>query len=47
MPLPTFSRAGAVVMLDGVGEYAEVAVTVEPNGGSQAPTTKPFAVATL
>jgi anti-sigma-K factor RskA len=47
VPLPTFSRAGAVVLLDGVGKYAKVAVTVEPSGGSKAPTTKPFAVASL
>jgi anti-sigma-K factor RskA len=47
VPLPTFSRNGAVVILDDVGDYAQVAVTVEPSGGSQQPTTKPFAVASL
>jgi anti-sigma-K factor RskA len=46
VPLPTFSHAGAV-LLDGVGKYDKVAVTVEPSGGSKAPTTKPFAVASL
>jgi anti-sigma-K factor RskA len=47
VPLPTFSRNSAVVILDDVGDYAKLAVTVEPSGGSQAPTTKPFAVASL
>jgi anti-sigma-K factor RskA len=47
VPLPTFDRDGAVLILDDVGDYAQVAVTVEPSGGSQAPTTKPFAVASL
>lgn len=47
VPLPTFDRNGAVVILDDVGDYAKLAVTVEPSGGSQAPTTKPFAVASL
>jgi anti-sigma-K factor RskA len=46
-PLPTFSRGGDVVLLDGVGKYRQVAITVEPSGGSRAPTTKPFAVASL
>ena len=47
VPLPTFDRNGAVVILDDVGDYGQLAVTVEPSGGSQAPTTKPFTVATL
>jgi anti-sigma-K factor RskA len=47
VPLPTFSRPGAVLILDGVDKYAQVAVTVEPSGGSQAPTSAPFAAASL
>jgi anti-sigma-K factor RskA len=47
VPLPTFSGKGAVVILDHVGDYAKVAVTVEPSGGSQAPSQAPFAAATL
>ena len=47
MPLPTFSGKGAVVILDTSGAYAKVAVTVEPSGGSQAPSQAPFAAATL
>ena len=34
VPLPTFSRPGAVLILDDVERYAKVAVTVEPDGGS-------------
>jgi hypothetical protein len=47
VPLPTFSERGAVLILDGVGGYKQVAVTEEPSGGSDAPTTAPFAAATL
>ncbi len=47
VPLPTFSRPGSVVIVDGVGKYAKLAITVEPSGGSQAPSTAPFAAATL
>jgi anti-sigma-K factor RskA len=47
VPLPTFDHTGSVVILDDVGDYAQVAITVEPSGGSQAPTTKPFTVASL
>jgi anti-sigma-K factor RskA len=47
VPLPTFSRPGAVVMLDGVSRFTQVAVTVEPSGGSQAPSSAPFAAARL
>jgi anti-sigma-K factor RskA len=47
VPLPTFSRTGAVVILDHVGRYAKVAITVEPSGGSQVPSQAPFAAATL
>ena len=36
-----------MLILPDVGDYAQLAVTVEPSGGSQAPTTKPFAVASL
>jgi anti-sigma factor RsiW len=47
VPLPTFSRPGAVLILDGVDKYAQVAVTVEPSGGSEAPSSAPFAAASL
>jgi anti-sigma-K factor RskA len=47
VPLPTFSGDGDVVILDDVGQYNGVGVTVEPSGGSQKPSAAPFAVATL
>ena len=47
VPLPTFSRGGAVLILSGVGNYAGVGVTVEPSGGSQQPSSAPFVVASL
>ena len=47
VPLPTFSRIGAVVIVDQAGRYAQLAVTVEPSGGSQVPSQAPFAAATL
>jgi anti-sigma-K factor RskA len=47
VPLPTFSRDGAVVLLDSVASYAQVGITVEPSGGSKAPSAAPFAIATL
>jgi len=47
VPLPTFSRTGAVLILDDVGKYDGVAVTVEPSGGSKQPTSAPFVVARL
>jgi anti-sigma-K factor RskA len=47
VPLPTFSRDGAVLILDDVSKYAGVGVTVEPNGGSQQPSSAPFVVASL
>jgi anti-sigma factor RsiW len=47
VPLPTFSRRGAVVILNNVSKYAGLGITVEPSGGSQQPSSKPFAVATL
>ena len=47
MPLPTFSRPGDVVIVSDVGNYAQLAVTVEPSGGSQAPSAAPFAAAKL
>jgi anti-sigma-K factor RskA len=47
VPLPTFSRDGAVLILDDVSKYAGVGVTVEPNGGSQRPSAAPFVVASL
>jgi anti-sigma-K factor RskA len=47
VPLPTFSRNGAVLILDDIGKYKGVAVTVEPSGGSQQPSSQPFLVASL
>jgi anti-sigma-K factor RskA len=47
VPLPTFSRPGSVIIVDGVDKYAQVAVTVEPSGGSRAPSSAPFAAARL
>jgi anti-sigma-K factor RskA len=47
VPLPTFSRKGAVVILDDVGRYAKLGVTVEPSGGSATPSQAPFTAATL
>jgi anti-sigma-K factor RskA len=47
VPLPTFSRKGAVVILDGVDSYTKLAVTVEPSGGSQTPSSAPVAAASL
>jgi anti-sigma-K factor RskA len=47
VPLPTFSRPGAVVIVSGVDRYAKLAVTEEPSGGSQVPSAAPFAAATL
>jgi anti-sigma-K factor RskA len=47
VPLPTFSRKGAVVILDHVERYGKLALTVEPSGGSQVPSQAPFAAATL
>jgi anti-sigma-K factor RskA len=46
VPLPTFSGNG-VVILDDVGKYNGVGVTVEPQGGSQRPSAAPFVVASL
>jgi anti-sigma-K factor RskA len=47
VPLPTFSRNGSVVILDDVSKYKGLGITVEPSGGSQRPSSAPFAVATL
>lgn len=47
VPLPTFSRKGAVVIVDQAARYAQLAVTVEPSGGSQVPSQAPFAAAAL
>ena len=47
VPLPTFSGNGDVVILEDVGQYDGVGLTVEPSGGSQKPSSAPFAVATL
>jgi anti-sigma-K factor RskA len=47
VPLPTFSRSGSVVILEDVSKYTGVGITVEPDGGSQTPSSAPFAVATL
>jgi anti-sigma-K factor RskA len=46
VPLPTFSRNG-VVIVDDIAKYNGVGVTVEPSGGSKAPSAAPFVVATL
>jgi hypothetical protein len=46
VPLPTFRKPG-VVILDDIGDYTQLAVTLEPSGGSKAPTTPPFAAARL
>ena len=46
VPLPTFSKPG-VVILDDIGDYTQLAVTVEPSGGSKAPSAAPFAAARL
>ena len=42
VPLPTFSHNGDVVILNDVGKYAGIGVTVEPDGGSQTPSAQPF-----
>jgi anti-sigma-K factor RskA len=47
VPLPTFSSDGAVVLLNDVGQYDGIGITVEPSGGSQTPSAAPFAVARL
>jgi len=47
VPLPTFSRPGAVLIVDDVGKYSQLLVTVEPSGGSQAPSAAPIAAAKL
>jgi anti-sigma-K factor RskA len=47
VPLPTFSERGAVVVLNDVSKYTAFGITVEPDGGSQKPSSAPFAVATL
>ncbi|HET6173840.1 MAG TPA: anti-sigma factor [Gaiellales bacterium] len=46
VPLPTFSRNGVLILND-VGTYDGVGVTVEPSGGSQRPSAAPFVVASL
>ena len=50
-PAPTFvpdaSGNGSVTLPVGPEKGLTVAITVEPLGGSQAPTTKPFLVATI
>ena len=47
VPLPTFSHNGDVVILNDVGKYAGIGVTVEPDGGSQTPSAQPFVTARL
>jgi anti-sigma-K factor RskA len=47
VPLPTFTKPGSVLLLDGVDRYAQVAVTLEPSGGSRAPTGAPLTAARL
>ncbi|MBV8082073.1 MAG: anti-sigma factor [Candidatus Eremiobacteraeota bacterium] len=50
-PAPTFvpdaNGNGSVTLPVGPEKGLTVAITVEPEGGSQAPTTKPFLVATI
>jgi anti-sigma-K factor RskA len=50
VPAGTFSSAGKTLVFDlkgDAGKAKTVAITVEPAGGSQAPTTAPFASASL
>jgi anti-sigma-K factor RskA len=47
VPLPTFSRPGDVVIVDDAGKYSQLLVTVEPSGGSNAPSAAPIAAAKL
>jgi anti-sigma-K factor RskA len=47
VPLPTFSKPGSVLILNDVGDYKQLAVTVEPSGGSKAPSGAPIAAARL
>ena len=47
VPLPTFSKAGSVLILNDVGDYKQLAVTVEPSGGSKTPSGAPIAAASL
>ena len=47
VPLPTFSRPGDVVIVPDAGKYDQLLVTVEPSGGSKAPSAAPIAAAKL
>ncbi|MDX6596986.1 MAG: hypothetical protein QOE87_873 [Gaiellales bacterium] len=47
VPLPTFSRPGDVVIVPDAGKYSQLLVTVEPSGGSKAPSAAPIAAAKL
>jgi anti-sigma-K factor RskA len=47
VPLPTFSRPGDVLIVDDVGKYGQLLVTVEPSGGSKTPSAAPIAAAKL
>jgi hypothetical protein len=51
LPEPTFipdaGGRGSVDIPSGQPKGTQIAVTVEPVGGSKAPTTKPFIAATL
>jgi anti-sigma-K factor RskA len=47
VPLPTFSRPGDVVIVPDAGKYAQLLVTVEPDGGSTTPSAAPIAAAKL
>jgi anti-sigma-K factor RskA len=50
-PAPTFSPDASgtarVTLSVGAEKGLTVAITVEPQGGSQAPTTKPFLIASI
>ncbi len=46
-PLPTFSSPGDVLIVDDVGKYTQLLVTVEPSGGSKTPSAAPIAAAKL
>jgi anti-sigma-K factor RskA len=47
VPLPTFSKPGDVVIVSDAGKYDQLLVTVEPSGGSKAPSAAPIAAAKL
>ncbi|WP_018658209.1 anti-sigma factor [Actinomadura flavalba] len=46
-PVGTMERAAGPVMIDNVGRARQVGITIEPAGGSPAPTTRPIFAAEL